>query len=45
MNDTTDNTIAGGKIPQTGVISIGIIILVIMGIGIISYIRYKNIDK
>lgn len=45
LNDTTDNTIAGGKIPQTGVISIGIIILVIIGIGIISYIRYRNIDK
>ena len=41
----TDNTVAEGKIPQTGIISIGIIIFVIIGISIVSYIRYKNIDK
>jgi len=41
-----DNTVASGKIPQTGIGQI--IICIIMGvgiIGIIAYCKFKNIDK
>ena len=41
----TDNTTAGGRIPQTGVISIGLAILAIAGIGIFAYVKYKNMLK
>ena len=43
--DVVDDTVAGGTLPQTGIISIGIAILIIMGIGIFAYIRYKNMMK
>lgn len=42
----SDNTVAEGSIPQTGISPIGIImIIIIIIIGIIGYIKYKNIYK
>ena len=45
-NQTVDNTVAGGIIPQTGQATVMMsAILIISVLGIIGYIRYKNIDK
>lgn len=44
-NNKNDNTIAKGTIPQAGVITIGIAIILFLGIGIYKFIRYRNIDK
>ena len=46
ISNLKDNTIANKKLPQAGMainIIIGIIILI--GIGILLYIKYKNISK
>ena len=44
-DDEDDNTMATGKIPQTGVISIGSILICIVSVAsIFIYRKYKNID-
>ena len=43
--DVKDDTMAPNEIPQTGVKSVIIIILVIGALGSIFYIRYKQISK
>ena len=43
--EVVDNTVAGGIIPQAGVVSIGLAITVLLIIGILLYIKYKRIDK
>ena len=42
---TEDTTTAGGILPQTGVKSVLIIIIVISAIGILIYIKYRKISK
>ncbi len=45
-NSSTDSTVASGKLPQTGFTTIVIILaIIITGIGIIVYIRYKTLSK
>lgn len=41
---TIKNVTASGKIPQTGEENIAFVILAIVGVGIISYIRYRRIQ-
>ena len=43
--NTGDNTVAKGILPQAGAISIGIAIAVLIGIGIYTFIKHRNIDK
>ena len=45
INNNNDNTTAGGILPQTGVIPLGIAIVAIAGIGIWKYRKYKNMYK
>jgi len=41
-----DNTTATIKLPQTGVkITIIIVTIIVLGIGILLYVRYKNLSK
>ena len=40
-----DNTVAKGMLPQTGVITIGVIVIALLGFGIYTFIRHRNIDK
>lgn len=41
-----DNTTATGKLPQTGVkITVIFVTVVVLGIGIFLYVRYKNLSK
>lgn len=40
-----DDTTAKNPIPQTGVATIGLLVTIIIGIAIISYIKYRNIDR
>ena len=44
-DEKEDNTTAKDPIPQTGITTIGMIILAIIGIAIVSYIKYRNIDR
>ena len=45
-NNIIDNTISPKPIPQTGVISIGAFIVIIMlSLGVYFFIKHKNIDK
>lgn len=44
-SENVDNTVATGIIPQAGVISIGIAIIILLGIGVYTFIRHRNIDK
>ena len=45
IDNNNDNTTAGGILPQTGVIPLGIAIVAIAGIGIWKYRKYKNMYK
>lgn len=40
-----DNTVVEGKLPQAGVISLGIVIFVLIGFGVFTFIKHRNIDK
>ena len=40
-----DDTISPNPIPQTGIISIGIVVVIIAIFGVYFYIKHKNIDK
>ena len=44
-SNNSDGTTAGGILPQTGVLPIGVLIAVLVGIGIWKYIRYKRMCK
>ena len=44
-SDGVDNTVAKGILPQAGIITIGIAIIVLVGFGIYIFIRHRNIDK
>ena len=45
-SESSDNTTANGKLPNAGVTTIIIsIIITISGIGILIYVRYKNLSK
>lgn len=43
--NSIDNTVAPNPIPQTGIISIGIVVIIIAIFSIYFYIKHKNIDK
>lgn len=40
-----DDTVSPKPIPQTGIISIGILVVIVAAFGIYFYVRHKNIDK
>ena len=40
-----DDTVSPKPIPQTGIISIGILVVIVAVFGIYFYVRHKNIDK
>ena len=44
-SNNEDNTVAGGTIPQTGVITVGIAIVILIGLAIVTYVQHRNIDK
>lgn len=46
VNDSEkDTTTASGILPQAGVISIGVLIIVIIGFGVYTFMKHRNIDK
>ena len=43
--NSIDNTVAPNPIPQTGIISVGIVVIIIAIFSIYFFIKHKNIDK